>query len=217
MKSTTRFAIGGVALLALSACDPYPQGDPAQERARTGAVTGAVIGGLLGATKESGSDRVGNALIGAAAGAIAGGAIGSVLDAQAAELRGSVSGNVQIVNEGNQLRVVMPQDILFAVDSAAVQPGLLGDLRAVAQSLQKYPNSTVQVIGHTDNSGAAAYNQDLSQRRAGAVAAILRDNGVPPGRVVAIGAGEDQPIASNLTDAGRQQNRRVEIIIRPTR
>jgi outer membrane protein OmpA-like peptidoglycan-associated protein len=202
--------------MALTACDPYPQGDPANQRARTGAATGAAIGAILGGTKESGNDRFRNAAIGAVAGAVLGGGIGSILDAQAAELRGQVSGNVQIVNEGNQLRVVMPQDILFATDSAALQPTLVSDLRAVAASLQKYPNSTVQVIGHTDNTGAAAYNQDLSQRRAGAVAAVLRDYGVPGGRIVAVGQGEDQPVASNLTPEGRQQNRRVEIIIRPT-
>jgi outer membrane protein OmpA-like peptidoglycan-associated protein len=179
-------------------------------------VTGALIGAAIGATKESGSDRLKNAALGAAIGAIAGGAIGNVLDQQAAELRGQVGGNVQIINEGSQLRVVMPQDILFAVDSAVLQPTLVNDLRAVAQSLQKYPNSTVQVIGHTDNTGAAAYNQDLSQRRAGSVAAVLRDYGVPGGRIVAIGRGEDQPVASNLTPEGQAQNRRVEIIIRPT-
>ncbi len=216
MKLKTPVLFGGIALVALTACDPYPQGDPANQRARTGAATGALIGAVLGGTKDSGDDRLRNAAVGAAVGAVLGGGIGSVLDAQAAELRGSVSGNVQIVNEGNQLRVVMPQDILFATDSATLQPMLVSDLRAVAASLQKYPNSTVQVIGHTDNTGAAAYNQDLSQRRAGAVSAVLRDYGVPAGRIVAVGQGEDQPVASNLTPEGRQQNRRVEIIIRPT-
>jgi outer membrane protein OmpA-like peptidoglycan-associated protein len=212
----TPVLVGSVALLALAACDPYPQGNPDNQRARTGAVAGALIGGVLGATKESGSDRFKNAVLGAAIGAAAGGAVGSLLDQQANELRGQVGNNVQIVNEGNQLRVVMPQDILFATDSATLQPTLINDLRAVAQSLQRYPNSTVQVIGHTDNVGAAAYNQDLSQRRAGAVAGTLASYGVPSGRIVAVGRGEDQPVASNLTPEGRAQNRRVEIIIRPT-
>ncbi|MGQ0564724.1 MAG: OmpA family protein [Gemmobacter sp.] len=216
MKLKMPVLLGGVALMTLAACDPYPAGDPSNTRARTGAATGAVIGGLLGATRESGSDRFGNAIVGAAIGAAVGGGVGTILDQQANELRGQVGNNVQIINEGNQLRVVMPQDILFAVDSATLQQTLVSDLRAVAQSLQKYPNSTVQVIGHTDNTGAAAYNQDLSQRRAGSVAAVLRDYGVPGGRIVSIGRGEDQPVASNLTPEGRQQNRRVEIIIRPT-
>ena len=216
MKLNSPLIFGSVALMALAACDPYPAGDPSQTRARTGVAPGALIGGLLGATRESGSDRLGNAAIGAAIGAVAGGAVGSILDQQANELRGQVGNNVQIVNTGNELRVVVPQDILFATDSASLQPTLVNDLRAVAQSLQKYPNSTIQVLGHTDNVGAAAYNQDLSQRRAGSVASVLRDYGVPGGRIVSIGRGEDQPVASNLTPEGRAQNRRVEIVIRPT-
>jgi outer membrane protein OmpA-like peptidoglycan-associated protein len=111
----------------------------------------------------------------------------------------------------------MPQDLLFAVDSAAVRPDLRADLSAVASSLLRYPNSRIEVIGHTDNTGAAAYNQDLSQRRAVSVAGVLREGGVPGARIAAFGRGEDQPIASNLTPEGRAQNRRVEIIIRPTR
>jgi outer membrane protein OmpA-like peptidoglycan-associated protein len=106
---------------------------------------------------------------------------------------------------------------LFATDSAAVRPDLRSDLNAVAASLLRYPNSTIQVVGHTDNTGTAAYNQDLSQRRAVSVASILRESGVPGGRIAAVGRGEDQPIASNLTPEGRAQNRRVEIIIRPNR
>ncbi len=215
MKLKMPVLLGGVALMTLAACDPYPQGNPDNTRARTGAATGAIIGGLIGA-KSDGDSRLGNAVLGAAVGGILGGGIGSVLDQQANELRGQVGNNVQIVNDGNQLRVVLPQDILFATDSATLQPSLVSDLRAVAQSLQRYPNSTVQVLGHTDNVGAAAYNQDLSQRRAGAVAAVLRDYGVPGGRIVSIGRGEDQPVASNFTPEGRAQNRRVEIIIRPT-
>jgi outer membrane protein OmpA-like peptidoglycan-associated protein len=217
MKFNTPVLLGTVALMALAACDPYPQGNPDNTRARTGAATGAVAGALIGLTRDGkGGNNVRDALVGGAIGAVIGGGIGSVLDQQANELRGQVGNNVQIVNDGNQLRVVLPQDILFATDSATLQPTLVNDLRAVAQSLQKYPNSTVQVMGHTDNVGAAAYNQDLSQRRAGSVASVLRDYGVPGGRIVSIGRGEDQPVASNLTPEGRAQNSRVEIIIRPT-
>lgn len=217
MKFRTPVLMGCAAILALTACDPVPQGNPDNARARTGAATGAVIGAIIGGTKESGSDRFGNAVIGAAAGAIVGGAIGTALDAQARELQGQVGSNVRVVNEGNQLRVIMPQDILFAVDSATLQPTLVSDLRAVAASLQRYPDSTVIVEGHTDNTGEAAYNMDLSQRRASAVTSTLVGYGVQAGRVVAVGRGEDAPVASNLTPEGRQQNRRVEIIIRPTR
>ena len=109
----------------------------------------------------------------------------------------------------------MPQDILFDVDSAAVKPALQSDLRVLVQSLQKYPGSTVQIVGHTDNTGAASYNQDLSERRAGAVSGILIGAGVAPSRVQSFGRGEDQPIATNLTLEGRALNRRVDITIRP--
>ncbi|OZA09930.1 MAG: hypothetical protein B7Y02_11505 [Rhodobacterales bacterium 17-64-5] len=111
---------------------------------------------------------------------------------------------------------VMAQDLLFATDSASLRPDLTSDLRVVANSLLRYPNSRIEVIGHTDNTGSAAYNQDLSQRRAVTVSGVLRDAGVPGGRLSAYGRGEDVPVASNLTPDGRAQNRRVEIIIRPT-
>ena len=128
MTLNTPLLLGSAALMALVACDPYPQGNPDNTRARTGLATGAVIGGLLGATKESGSDRFRNAALGAAIGAAVGGGVGSLLDQQANELRGQVGNNVQIVNDGNQLRVVLPQDILFATDSATLQPTLVSDL-----------------------------------------------------------------------------------------
>ncbi len=215
----TPLLLATASLLALTACvDPnagYGTAPVDNSRTKTGAVTGAVIGGLIGATAGGDDGRFGRTIVGAGLGAIAGGAIGNTLDRQAAELRGNVGSNTQIVNTGSELRVVMPQDILFATDSATLRPDLTQDLRAVAQSLLNYPNSTVQVIGHTDNVGAAAYNQDLSQRRANSVAAVLRDYGVPSGRIISFGRGEDQPVADNFTPQGQAQNRRVEIIIRP--
>jgi len=214
MTLRTPLLLASASLMALSAC-VTPEGDP--DRTRTGVATGAVLGGLLGASAGGEDGRFGRSVAGAAIGAIAGGAIGNALDRQAAELRGQVGNNVQIVNTGSELRVVMPQDILFATDSAALRPDLMQDLRAVGQSLLNYPDTTVQVIGHTDNTGAAAYNQALSERRARSVAEVLRDYGVPPARIVAFGRGEDAPVASNLTPEGRQQNRRVEIVIRPNR
>ena len=109
----------------------------------------------------------------------------------------------------------MPEGILFATGSAAVQGAVQNDLYAVADSLNRFPNSRIEVVGHTDNVGAAAFNQDLSNRRASAVAAILQNAGVSGARIVAYGRGEDVPVASNLTPEGRQQNRRVEIVIIP--
>jgi len=184
-------------------------------RTRTGMATGALIGGAIGATRPGG-DKLLNAAVGAVLGGAIGGAIGSALDQQAAELRNSIGDNrISVTNTGSELIVNMPQDILFATDSATLRGDLTQELHAVAQNLLNYPGSTVEVIGHTDNVGDAGYNQDLSQRRANSVAAVLRANGVRAGRLVAYGRGEDQPVASNLSAAGRAQNRRVEIIIRP--
>jgi len=179
-----------------------------------GAATGVVAGLISGDTAE---ERRQNALKGAAIGAAGGAAIGNVLDRQAADLRQSLGNDrVTITNTGDRLIVTLPQDILFATDSAALRPDLQSDLVAVANNLQNYPDSTVQVIGHTDNTGDAAYNQNLSVQRAGSVTNVLAGAGVAASRLQPIGRGEDQPIASNLTEEGKAQNRRVEIVILPT-
>ncbi|KAF0675859.1 OmpA family protein [Profundibacterium mesophilum] len=211
----TPMLVGTAGLLVLTACTDPMTGE--RNRTRTGALTGAAVGAVIGGTKESGNDRLKNAAIGAAIGAAGGAAIGNILDQQAAELRDDFSnGSIDVVNTGSELIVRMPQDILFATDSASVSAGLQGDLRVLASNLNRYPNSAVEVQGHTDNTGSAAYNQDLSQRRAQSVTQILAANGVSQGRLRAVGYGENQPIASNLSAEGRAQNRRVQIVIRPT-
>ena len=207
--------IASVAALSLAACAPGTQTVAGGPKATTGAVTGALVGAAIGAN-ASGGNRLAQAAAGAVLGGALGGAIGSTLDRQAADLQGSVSNQTKVVNNGTSLTVTMPQDILFATNSAALRPDLQRDLNAVATNLLNYPDSTIEIVGHTDNTGTAALNQDLSQRRAGAVADQLRAAGVPSRRIVAIGRGEDFPIASNLTPEGRALNRRVEIVIRPT-
>ena len=168
-----------------------------------------VASGLLSGDKDKAVKR---GIIGAGVGAIA----GNQLDKQEADLRRSMGNdNVIIRNTGDRLIVTLPQDILFATDSATLRYDLQSDLRALATNLQQYPMTTVQIIGHTDNVGDAAYNQSLSVARAESVTGVLVQNGVAPNRLVAFGRGEDQPIASNLTAEGRQQNRRVDIVILP--
>ncbi|PID36097.1 MAG: hypothetical protein CR993_06995 [Rhodobacterales bacterium] len=195
------------AALLLAGCDTMGQ------RQAAGTGVGAAAGGLLGGLL---SKNAGGAAVGAVAGGIIGGAIGQELDKQAGELRAGFGDNrIGVVNTGKSLVVTMPQDILFATGSARLSGGLTADLRVLAAHLKKYPNSTVQVIGHTDNVGAAAYNLNLSRQRAAAVSGVLVSNGVPASRLATVGRGEDQPVASNLTAAGRAQNRRVEIIILP--
>ena len=205
MMMKTPLILAATGTLFLTACvDPNAYPNDPNARQRNGAVIGGLVGAVTGAAVSGDGDELKGAIIGGALGAGTGALVGADLDRQAAELRGSLSSNISVTNTGDYLIVNMPQDLLFATDSATVRSGLL-----------KYPNSRIEVIGHTDNTGSAAYNQDLSQRRAVAVASVLRESGVPGGRVAAYGRGEDQPIASNLTPDGRAKNRRVEIIIRP--
>jgi outer membrane protein OmpA-like peptidoglycan-associated protein len=211
-KLALAFAVG--ALTLTTACmqnGAYQPGSKTESGALMGAGLGAAIGAITAGKGNRGEGAITGAVVGAAGGMIA----GSVLDKQEADLRRAVGNDVAVRNTGDRLIVTMPQDILFATDSASLRPDLLRDLRSVAGNLDAYPNSTVQVLGHTDNVGAASYNQDLSYRRADAVARELISAGVSASRVQAIGRGESQPVASNLTAEGRQQNRRVEIVILP--
>ncbi|GGW33130.1 membrane protein [Gemmobacter lanyuensis] len=214
-KAPLILGVAGIALLAGCVQNPYQYDDP-NARTKGGALTGALIGATIGAT-SGGDDRLAKAVIGGAIGAAAGGAIGSSLDAQAAELRQQLGGNASVVNNGDRINVTMGQDILFATDSFMVRPDQQYNLQAIGQNLVRYPNSRIEIVGHTDSDGEAAYNQSLSERRAVAVRDVLMASGVPAGRLSAYGRGEEQPVASNLTAAGKQQNRRVEIIIVPTR
>jgi outer membrane protein OmpA-like peptidoglycan-associated protein len=209
------FLLAGASLLIIAGCtDPGQDGGSDNRRTQSGAIIGGLVGAATGAAVAD--NKAGGALVGGLLGAAGGAAIGNALDRQERELRESLrNDDIDITNTGDRLIVTMPQDILFAVDSAAVQSGLRSDLGRVAASLQNYPDTTVQVVGHTDSTGSAAYNQGLSERRANAVADVLRDNGVSYRRIRAFGRGEDQPVASNLTPEGRAQNRRVEIVILP--
>ncbi len=208
-------AAAAVSMLALAACEAPVPGQT-NDNARNGALLGAGVGAVAGAlTGDNGDDRLRNAAIGAAIGGSLGGVAGNNLDRQEAELRQQLGGNVGIVNNGTNLTVTLPQDILFATDSATLSNSQQSDLIAIASSLNSYPNTTVNVIGHTDSDGASAYNLDLSQRRAQSVVNVLTRAGVSPVRLVAIGRGEDQPVASNLTAEGKALNRRVVIVITP--
>ena len=222
-------ALVTVSALAVAACQPVTPNNPdPNANTRRGALVGAGLGAAVGAlTADDSDDRLRNAAIGAAVGGLlpgllaaviggaAGAGTGAMLDRQEAELRNQLGSNVGIVNTGEQLVVTLPQDILFDTDSATLTGSMTNDLRAIAGSINNYPNTTVNVVGHADNTGAAAYNQSLSEARARSVASVLTSAGVSPARIRSIGRGEDAPVASNLTAEGRRQNRRVEIIITP--
>lgn len=208
---TTSVAAAAILGLALAGCT-YDNGTA--NRPATGALiggaTGAVLGQAIGHNPRS-------ALIGGVLGAAVGGAIGNDLANQEAELHQQLAGSgATVVNNGSDLRVILPEAITFPTDSAVVNAGFRGTLANVADSLRRHPNSSVRVVGHTDNVGTDAYNQQLSEQRALAVASILISDGTASTRVTFSGRSFHEPVASNTTAAGRAQNRRVEIIITPT-
>lgn len=209
-------AVAAAAFTFVAACDEAApnQNENLRQGALIGALGGAAVGAILN-SDESVRERNQAAIIGAALGATGGAVIGSNLDKQAEELRRQLRSDVGVSNNGSNLVVVLSQDLLFATNSTTVSGTSQNELRTVANSLNRYPNTTVNVIGHTDNVGDANFNQGLSERRAQAVASILINGGVTPSRIRSIGAGENQPIASNLNASGRQMNRRVEIVITP--
>lgn len=206
------------AAIVLAGCTNPAQFDNVNsyEKTKQGAMIGGVLGAVGGLMTGDGKNKNERALRGAIFGSGAGALIGNQLDKQEADLRRTMGNeNVMIQNTGDRLIVTLPQDILFPVDSTELRRDLMQDLQALAQNLLAYPNTNVRVVGHTDNTGSASYNQSLSVGRADSVSRVLVRNGVNPGRIIAIGRGEDEPVASNLTASGRTQNRRVEIVILP--
>jgi len=207
---TMKYTITGLAASGLLVAGCTDVGEKTQNGAAIGAAIGAGVQILRG---EDGED----VLAGAVVGGLVGGAIGNQLDRQEAELREQLNGTgARIVNTGSELIVTLPEAITFDVDSTFVRPSISSALQDLASSINSYPNTIVDVIGHTDNTGTSSYNQNLSKRRADAVAGQLISSGVSPSRIRAFGRGETSPIATNATAEGRQANRRVEIIITPT-
>lgn len=179
--------------------------------AAVGAGTGAAIGGIVGGSKGAGK----GAAIGSVVGLIGGTAIGNYLDRQAKEMQAVLAAQDTLRQEQERLVVIMPSDVMFAVDSSDVTPGARAKLRDLGQVLNRHPRTVIEVIGHTDSTGSDEYNLNLSRRRAMSVADELVAGGVAPARLTTRGMGESMPIASNSDAAGRQQNRRVEIIVNP--
>ena len=189
-----------VTLLSISGC---------ASNLRTGALGGAVAGAVVGGL-ASGSAR--GAIVGAAIGGAAGAAVGAVMDSQAEDLQDRLP-NARVERVGEGIAVTFDSGILFAVNQATLQPAGQQNLRDLVASLEEYEGTEVLVVGHTDSTGETAYNQGLSERRADAARNFLTGAGLEAGRVRAMGRGEEEPIASNDTEAGRQDNRRVEIAI----
>ena len=174
-----------------------------------GAGTGAAVGGVIG--NNTGSTARG-AIIGAVIGGAAGAVIGHQMDQQAKEIDQSVPG-AQVERVGEGIQVTFDSGLLFDFDSDRIRPDAAANLNSLAASFVKYPNSDLLIVGHTDSRGDDAYNMSLSQRRANAASAYLAARGVPASRIRTSGRGEMEPVGSNDTEAGMQQNRRVEIAI----
>lgn len=196
--------------------DPYT-GESKTSAATKGALIGAVSGAVIGlASGDDSVERRQRALIGAGVGALAGGSIGYYMDRQEAKLRAELQGTgVGVYRDGDNITLLMPGNITFATNSADLSPQFFDVLNSVAKVLTEFDKTVIEVAGHTDSTGSDAYNQTLSERRATSVATYLRSQQINPNRMITVGLGESMPVADNATEAGRQQNRRVELTMVP--
>lgn len=208
-------SLAAVSLLGTTACVTDPNtGEQKVSRTAIGGVGGAVLGGLLGGAIGGKTGRI----VGAVGGAAAGGYVGYRMDEQIKELKEQTAGSGVDVTEtdgGQAILVNLPDGVTFDVGSYTIKPAFRDTLDTVAGSLTQYPNSIIDVYGHSDSTGSDAFNQRLSEQRAQAVANYLISQGVSSARVKWQGFGETMPIADNDSEYGRARNRRVEIKIIP--
>jgi outer membrane protein OmpA-like peptidoglycan-associated protein len=205
------------ALLTTTACVTNPETGEREFQTRTavGALAGAVAGYFGGDLIGGRRDRTAK-ILGAGIGTIAGGAVGQYMDRQERELRQKTQGTgVVVERQGDELLLSMPAGITFPVNSFQIQSQFYPTLNEVAQTLAAYPSTLIDVYGHTDPSGGDAINIPLSRNRAESVANYLSQRGVNRARIATQGFGSSQPIADNGSEAGRAQNRRVELRISP--
>ena len=206
-------------VVGLSACttlDPYTREERparAQRQAIIGAAAGAVAGLITG---DSSMERKKRALVGAGLGALAGAGVGAYMDRQEARLRAELERTgVSVTRIGDNITLNMPGNITFATDSADLNASFYEVLNSVTTVVNEFEQTVIEVAGHTDSTGTDAYNQQLSERRASAVASYLGTRNVLRDRMITVGMGEGRPVATNETDVGRQQNRRVELTLVP--
>jgi outer membrane protein OmpA-like peptidoglycan-associated protein len=198
-------------VVALAALAVQLQG--CASKAQTGAIVGAGGGAVVGAVigKATGNTAAG-ILIGAAIGGAAGAVIGGYMDKQAAEMEQDLQG-ARIERIGEGIKITWGSGLLFDIDRADLRPEAQAELVKLARILNKYPDTNIEVDGHTDATGTEEHNMQLSMRRAESVATFLAVQNVTRDRLHAVGFGELKPIASNDAAEGRQLNRRVEVAI----
>ena len=209
MKKSLVSAMLAFSMLSACAIDPYT-GESKISKTAWGTGIGAAAGAGIGAL--AGGDK--GALIGAGVGALAGAGTGAYMDVQARKLRAELVGTgVQVKEMDGRVYLIMPGNITFDTNEAVIKPGFQPVLNSIAKVIKEYNKTMVQVYGYTDNTGSAATNNALSLRRATAVSNYLRLQGVDGNRIITDGLGSANPIASNATASGREQNRRVEIAL----
>src|SRR6476469_1185650 len=188
-------------------------GCKSMNKTQKGAVIGAAGGGAIGAVigKAAGNTAMG-AIIGAAVGGATGAVIGHKMDKQAEEMK-KVLGDAEVRRVGEGIVIDFKEKVLFGFDRSDLGSSAATNLDKLINVLNKYPDTDIKILGHTDNKGTAEYNQGLSERRANSVSGYLRNHGINSGRISTKGMGENDPIASNDTEEGRSQNRRVEFVI----
>lgn len=211
MKISMRtLLIGTVSAALMAGCSPTGEMTRAQQGALIGAIGGAVVG------KNTGDKDRGHTIAGAVVGGLAGAAIGNYMDQQEAALRQNLQGTgVEVTRQDNNIVLTMPDAITFDFGQAGVKPQFYGVLNNLANTLNQFPETRIQIAGHTDNVGSDASNLQLSQQRANSVRTYLASTGVAAQRMQAVGYGESRPIADNSTESGRAQNRRVEVTLIP--
>ncbi len=210
MKPLTVAAVA--ASMALTGCVTNAAGEQQLSKTAAYGLGGAAVCGIVGALTHGGKGARNSAL---ACGAVGAG-VGGYMDYQEKKLRESLANTgVDVTRQGDQIKLTMPESVTFATNSATLNTSAQDALTRAAQTLVQYPDTTLTVAGHTDNTGSDAINEPLSQRRAQAVAAYLNQRGVATSRLSTVGYGSRQPIASNATAEGRAQNRRVEVLINP--
>ena len=207
MNKLKQLSAGFLAVAILAAC--CKNMSKTQKGAVIGTAGGAAAGAVIG--KASGNTALG-AIIGAAVGGATGAIIGKQMDKQAKEIENKVPGaKVERVGEG--IVVEFSEKILFGFDRSDLNASAEDNLDKLVNILKEYPDTNIEVQGHTDSKGTEAYNQGLSERRANAVATYLRNRGINSSRITTKGYGETAPVAGNDTEEGRAQNRRVNFLI----
>lgn len=205
-----------IASITMTGCTTNPEtGEKRISKAAIGGIGGALGGYLLGDLIGGRRDRT-EKILGAGIGAVAGAGVGYYMDQQEKKLRQQTAGTgIEVVRDGDQLVLDMPSEVTFAFGSASLSPEFRTTLDKVGATLVEYEKTYVDVLGHTDSVGSDTFNQNLSEQRATTVADYLTGKGVHRERLATKGYGESQPKASNTTEEGRAENRRVEIRLVP--